>query len=103
MAVADTIREKLQSAFSPETLEVVDDSAKHAGHAGARPQGETHYTVRIVSAAFAGLSRVERQRRVYDVLKAEMAPEGIHALALSTHAPGEGPDAQSGRGSLDPA
>lgn len=99
MAVADTLRQKLTSAFQPEALDVIDDSAKHAGHSGARPEGETHFTVRIVSAAFEGLSRVDRQRRVYDVLREEMAPDGIHALALSTHAPGEG----DGRGSLDPA
>ena len=99
MAVADTIRDKLTAAFQPSALEVIDDSAKHAGHAGARPAGETHFTVRITSAAFAGLSRVDRQRRVYDALKAEMAPDGIHALALSTHAPGEA----DGGGSLDPA
>lgn len=101
MAVADVIRAKLQDAFQPAVLEVIDDSAKHAGHAGARPQGETHFTVRIVSAAFEGLSRVERQRRVYDALRAEMAPEGVHALALSTHTPGE--RAKDGGGSLDPA
>ena len=99
MAVAELIRSKLQDAFQPSSLEVIDDSAKHAGHAGARPDGETHFTVRITSAAFEGLSRVDRQRRVYDVLKAEMAPDGVHALALSTHAPGEA----DGGGSLDPA
>ena len=99
MAVADTIRDKLTAAFQPSALEVIDDSDKHAGHAGARPAGETHFTVRITSAAFAGVSRIDRQRRVYDALKAEMAPDGIHALALSTHAPGEA----DGGGSLDPA
>lgn len=99
MTVADTIRDKLTAAFQPTALEVIDDSDKHAGHRGARPQGETHYTVRITSAAFAGVSRVDRQRRIYDALKAEMAPEGIHALALSAHAPGEGDTG----GSLDPA
>ena len=99
MAVADTIRDKLSAAFQPQTLEVIDDSAKHAGHSGARPAGETHFTVRIVSAAFEGVSRVDRQRRIYEVLKAEMAPEGIHALALSAHAPAEG----DAGGSLDPA
>lgn len=99
MAVADTLRDKLTAAFQPEALEVIDDSAKHAGHRGARPEGETHFTVRITSAAFQGLSRVDRQRRIYDVLREEMAPEGIHALALSAHAPGEG----DAGGSLDPA
>ena len=99
MAVADTIRYKLTSAFQPTALEVIDDSAKHAGHSGARPAGETHFTVRITSAAFEGLSRVDRQRRIYDVLKVEMAPDGVHALALSAQAPGEGDRG----GSLDPA
>ncbi len=99
MAVADTLRTKLTAAFAPEALDVIDDSDKHAGHAGARPAGETHFTVRIVSAAFEGVSRVDRQRRIYEVLKAEMAPDGIHALALSAHAPGEGDRG----GSLDPA
>ena len=99
MAVADTIRSKLTATFQPQVLEVIDDSAKHAGHRGARPEGETHFTVRITSAAFTGVSRVDRQRRIYDVLKEEMAPEGIHALALSAHAPGEG----DAGGSLDPA
>ena len=99
MPVADTLRAKLTAAFQPTALEVIDDSAKHAGHAGARPAGETHFTVRIESAAFAGLSRVDRQRRVYDALREEMAPDGVHALALSVHAPGE----RDGGGSLDPA
>ena len=99
MAVADTIRSKLAAAFQPTALEVTDDSDKHAGHAGARPAGETHFTVRITAAAFEGLSRVDRQRRVYDALREEMAPEGVHALALSVHAPGEA----DGKGSLDPA
>ena len=99
MAVADLIRDKLTAAFQPSSLEVIDDSAKHAGHRGARPEGETHFTVRITSAAFEGVSRVDRQRRIYNALKAEMAPDGIHALALSAHAPGEGGEG----GSLDPA
>ena len=96
---AADIAAKLTAAFAPERLEVVDDSAKHAGHSGARPQGETHFTVHITSAAFAGLNRVERQRRVHAALAEELAPDRVHALALSLHAPGEA-DAP---GSLDPA
>ena len=96
---ATDITAKLQAAFQPERMEVVDDSAKHAGHMGARPQGETHFTVHLTSAAFAGLGRVERQRRVHAVLADELAPDRVHALALSLHAPGE-PDP---KGSLDPA
>ena len=96
---AADIAAKLEAAFAPQRLEVVDDSAKHAGHSGARPQGETHFTVHLTSAVFTGLGRVERQRRVHAALADELAPDRVHALALSLHAPGE-PDAP---GSLDPA
>ena len=88
MRVADRIRSKLQAAFAPMRLAVTDDSARHKGHAGARPEGETHFTVEIVSAAFAGMSRVERQRRIYAVLAEELAGP-VHALSLSARAPGE--------------
>ena len=89
MNVADTIRRKLSEAFAPVELSIKDDSSRHEGHAGARPGGETHFTVKIVSPAFAGLSRVERQRRVYAVLAEELKAQ-VHALALTTLAPGEG-------------
>jgi BolA protein len=85
---AARIREKLVTALAPSALEIHDDSAKHAGHAGARPGGETHFRVRVVSAEFAGLSRIERQRKVYALLAEELA-ERVHALALETKAPGE--------------
>lgn len=88
-ATAADIRAKLTAAFAPERLEVVDDSDKHAGHSGARPGGETHFTVTLVSAAFAGRGRVERQRAVYAALAEELAPDRVHALALRTFAPGE--------------
>jgi BolA family transcriptional regulator, general stress-responsive regulator len=88
MSVADTLRRKLTEALQPSRLEIVDDSHKHAGHAGAREGGESHFTVEIVSPAFAGKSRVERQRLVYGVLAAELR-EQVHALALRTFAPGE--------------
>ena len=88
MNMVDTIERKLAAAFAPSELAVVDDSARHEGHAGHRPGGESHFNVRIVSAAFAGLSRVERQRRVYAALADEMKLQ-IHALALTTLAPGE--------------
>ena len=88
MSMTDTIRNKLTAAFSPVALDVIDDSARHEGHTGHRHGGETHFNVRIVSAAFAGLSRVERQRRVYAALAEEMKSQ-IHALALVTLAPGE--------------
>jgi BolA family transcriptional regulator, general stress-responsive regulator len=88
MSVSDTIREKLAAGFAPRELVVEDDSAKHAGHSGARPGGETHFSVRIVSDAFEGLSRVERQRRVYAALAAELKQQ-VHALSLITLTPAE--------------
>ena len=87
--MADTIRRKLEAAFAPVELQVEDDSAKHAGHAGARPGGETHFNVRVVAQGFAGLSRVARQRSVYAALAQEMAPDRVHALALTTLTPSE--------------
>ena len=98
--VRQVIHDKLQAAFAPERLEVVDDSAKHAGHAGARLGGETHFSVTIVAKAFEGMGRVERQRAIYATLAQEMAPDGVHALALSAHAPGE---TGATGGSYDPA
>jgi BolA protein len=89
MPMAETIRAKLAAAFAPSELVVEDDSAKHAGHSGARPGGETHFGVRLVSESFAGLGRVERQRRVYAALAEELKPDGIHALALTTLTPAE--------------
>jgi BolA protein len=90
MQVADTIRDKLTAAFAPVALLVRDESASHAGHAGATrgdgSQGETHFHVRIVSAAFDGVSRVGRQRLVYDALKDELAGP-VHALSVSALTP----------------
>lgn len=86
---AAAITEKLTRAFTPTALSVEDESWKHAGHAGARPEGETHFAVAVTSAAFEGLSRVERQRAVYAALSEELAPERVHALQLAAHAPGE--------------
>ena len=88
-AVADLIRRELESAFAPERLEVTDDSARHAGHAGASESGESHFNVVIVSAAFQGLSRVDRQRRVNAALKPAF-DQGLHALSIKALAPGEG-------------
>ncbi len=87
--MAQTIREKLQAAFAPSELVVEDDSAKHAGHSGARPGGETHFSVRVVSESFVGQGRVERQRRVYAALAEELKPNRVHALALTTLTPAE--------------
>jgi BolA family transcriptional regulator, general stress-responsive regulator len=88
MTVADAIRDKLTAQLAPTRLAIVDDSHRHAGHAGARPEGETHFTVTVVSAAFVGLSRVARQRLVYQVLADELASR-VHALSLTTLAPTE--------------
>ena len=88
MEYADRIRRKLTEALAPERLDIVDESGRHAGHAGARPEGETHFHVTVVSPAFVGRSRVERQRMVYGLLEQEMA-ERIHALGLTTLTPDE--------------
>jgi BolA protein len=92
MSVAATMRHKLTARFAPTRLEIVDDSARHAGHAGhpggAGQGGETHFTVTVVSAVFAGMGRIARQRLVYETLAVELAG-GVHALALTTLAPEE--------------
>lgn len=88
MRVAETIRAKLIAKFAPTDLAIEDESARHAGHSGARPEGETHFRLRMVSNSFEGLSRVERQRRVYSALTDEMAGP-VHALALTTLTPAE--------------
>ena len=82
------IRNILSQAFSPLELEVVDDSARHAGHAGAAPEGETHFNVRIIADAFANLNRVERQRAVNKALAAEF-DTGLHALAIKAGGPAD--------------
>ena len=88
MGASDTIAQKLTAAFSPVELSVEDESAKHIGHAGSRPEGETHFSVRIVADAFEGLARVERQRRVYAALADELKSH-IHALSVSALTPAE--------------
>ncbi|WP_270934786.1 BolA family protein [Falsiroseomonas oryzae] len=85
---ADRIAETLQAAFAPARVEVVDDSHRHAGHAGAAPGGETHYSVRVVSPAFAGMNRVARSRAVHEALAGEFGT-GLHALALTLRTPDE--------------
>jgi BolA protein len=86
--VAEMIRSKLQAAFAPERLDVVDQSSQHAGHAGAREGGESHFDVVIVAAAFQGQGRVARQRAVYGALAQELAGP-VHALSVKALAPGE--------------
>ena len=88
MSVADTIRGKLTRRFAPTRLAIADESYRHAGHAGVPAEGETHFAVTIVSPAFAGLSRVARQRLVYETLADELATR-VHALSLMTLTPAE--------------
>ncbi len=85
MIVAQNIRSKLTEAFEPVSLSITDESSQHAGHIGARPEGETHFRVVIVAAAFAGKSRVDCQRMVYAVLADELAGP-VHALSVSAKA-----------------
>ena len=85
---ADRLTALLTRAFAPTLLRVVDDSARHIGHAGHSPAGETHYDVLLVSAAFRARSRVERARAVHEALRAEFA-DGMHALSLTLRTPEE--------------
>jgi len=78
---ATRIEHRLKARFAPNAFELEDESSKHAGHAGARPGGETHYRLRMVSSAFDGLNRVTRQRLVYQELREEF-DTGLHALSL---------------------
>jgi BolA protein len=89
MATRDLITNKLSKAFAPQSLDVVDESHQHAGHAGHRPGGETHFRVTIMAEAFRGKSRIERHRMINTILAAELAG-GVHALAIHASAPGEG-------------
>jgi BolA protein len=89
MRTADLITKKLTEAFSPQSLKVEDESHQHAGHAGHRPGGQTHFRVYIVSDAFKGKTRIERHRMINGILSADLAA-GVHALAIHAAAPGEG-------------
>jgi BolA family transcriptional regulator, general stress-responsive regulator len=86
--VGKRITAKLTEAFSPDQLLVEDDSARHAGHSGARPEGETHFSVKLVSQAFLGKSRIERHRMVNAALAEDLATR-VHALTITAKAPGE--------------
>jgi BolA protein len=89
MARRDLIAEKLTKAFAPASLDVVDESHQHVGHAGHREGGETHFRVYIVAEAFRGKSRLDRHRMINETLAGELAG-GVHALAIHASAPGEG-------------
>ena len=88
--ITQAIRDKLHNAFHPERLEVIDDSARHAGHSGAPGGGESHFNVVIVSGVFEGQGRLARQRSVYSALAEELAGP-VHALSVKALAPGETP------------
>jgi BolA protein len=92
VSVKETMSRKLLSALSPLSMDVIDDSAKHAGHmlhpGGVEPRGETHFTVKITAAAFAGQSRLQRHRMINQLLADELK-DGVHALAIEAKAPGE--------------
>lgn len=90
MAIRDRIYRKLHDGLNPIKLEILDESGRHVGHAGAHPEGESHFRVEIVSPAFAGKSRVDRQRMVYGLLAEELR-ERVHALTLVALAPDEAP------------
>ncbi len=89
MRTVDRLTKKLTEAFTPESLNVADESHQHEGHAGARPGGQTHFRVYIVSAAFKGKTRIERHRMINAALAEDLAG-GVHALAIHATAPGEG-------------
>jgi BolA family transcriptional regulator, general stress-responsive regulator len=102
VSVKSRIEEKLTQALAPVSLRIVDESHLHAGHAGHRPEGETHFRVYIVSAAFEGKGRVERHRLVNSALAEQLAGP-VHALAIQATAPGERaaqPDLGEGSGGL---
>ena len=82
MTVKENIESKMNKAIKAEFLEVIDESHKHAGHAGARPEGETHFHINMTASELNGKSRVERQRMIYKILSDEMAGP-VHALSLS--------------------
>ena len=86
--VGQALTRKLTQSFAPRSLEVIDESAMHAGHSGARPEGETHFRVNIVAEAFAGKSRVERHRMVNAAVAEELKTR-VHALAITAKAPEE--------------
>ncbi|MGH6895305.1 MAG: BolA family protein [Geminicoccaceae bacterium] len=91
MRIAEAIRQRLTAALAPSHLALVDQSAQHAGHAGARPEGESHFQLTIVAQAFAGKRRLERQRMVFVAL-GDLMQTDIHALSITALTPEEAAD-----------
>jgi BolA protein len=91
-SVKATIAAKIEDALKPASLDVIDESAQHAGHmhhpGGVEPRGETHFRIKVVSSAFVGKSRLERHRIINALVEAELK-DGVHALAIEARAPGE--------------
>lgn len=94
--VAERIRRTLSQALVPDSLDIVDDSARHAGHAhvtarpgGAQDASETHFKIKVVSTRFEGKSRLQRHRAINDLIADEMGPNKVHAIAIDARAPGE--------------
>jgi BolA family transcriptional regulator, general stress-responsive regulator len=91
-SVKAAIAAKIEEALHPESLDVIDESAQHAGHmhhpGGVEPRGETHFRIKVVSAAFSGKSRLARHRIINALVEVELK-EGVHALAIDARAPGE--------------
>jgi BolA family transcriptional regulator, general stress-responsive regulator len=84
--VGKTLEDKLKTAFNPQFLSVIDESHQHAGHAGAHPQGESHFRVKITAEAFRGVSRLQQHRLVNATLAEELKAR-VHALAIETAEP----------------
>jgi BolA protein len=101
MSTRDAITNKLREAFTPQSLDVMDESHLHEGHGGHRPGGETHFRVYIVSKAFQGKSRIERHRMINATLSGELAGS-VHALAIHAQAPEEAAAPREGAASGNP-
>ncbi|WP_428698853.1 BolA family protein [Stappia sp.] len=100
MSIKQQIERQLTEMFSPASLEVIDESERHRGHGGWREGGETHFRVRIVAEALAGLGRVARHRAINDCLKPAFEA-GVHALAIEARTPDEPDPRGGGRASID--
>lgn len=87
--IAERIHQKLHDALAPERLDVINESERHAGHRASPGTGESHFRLIVVSDAFNGLTRLQRHRRINEILAEELTPDGIHALAVHAFAPGE--------------